>query len=130
MDLEQILAILARIGTDNPPASSELQAAQTELSRLLLAEAQGNRDLSVMAPIRQAYDQAGAELQVALAREAADQARIDDMIAGIADPDAAETPDPETPPEPAPGDPGGPDPTPLPAPDGPPESAGKRFGAP
>ena len=80
MDLEQILAILSRIGTDSPPSSTELTAAQTELSRLLLAEAQGNRDLSVMAPIRQAYDQAGAELAAAAEREAAEQSKIDHEV--------------------------------------------------
>jgi hypothetical protein len=115
MDLDQILAILARIGTDNPPSSSELTAAQTELSRMLLAEAQGNRSLDVMAPIRQAYDQAAAELQVAVAREAAEQQRIDDMIAGIEDPDAPPA-EPETPETPEPIE----VPEPLPAPEGPP----------
>jgi hypothetical protein len=87
MDFEAILAILSRIGTDNPPTSSELTAAQTELSRLLVAEAQGNRDLSVMAPIRQAFDATAAEMPNALERENAEQASIDAMLEGLPEPE-------------------------------------------
>lgn len=112
MDFEAILAILNRIGTDNPPTSAELTAAQTELSRLLVAEASGNRDLSVMAPIRQAFDAATAELTVAQEREAAAQAEIDSMLDGLV------TANPEEPAEPAdPVEPAEPD-SQLPAPTG------------
>lgn len=97
MDLDAILTILSRIGTDNPPTSAELTAAQTELSALLLTEAQGNRDLSVMAPIRQAFDQAAAEMPNALEREAAEQANIDAMLEGLIEPEPEEPEEPEVP---------------------------------
>jgi hypothetical protein len=105
MNLEEILAIIDRIGSENPPSSGELSIARTELSRLLHAEARAETpDLAVMASIRQSYSTAGEALIAAEAAEAEEAQRVQDMLDGVEDPDEGgeegeeETPPAETPP--------------------------------
>lgn len=91
MDLEQILGIIDRIGGDEPPTSTELSTARTELSRLLHAEARAETpDLAVMASIRNAYSTAGTALIDAEAAEEADRQRVSEMLDGVEDPDQQE----------------------------------------
>jgi hypothetical protein len=89
MNLEEILAILDRIGGDNPPSSAELASARTELGRLLHTEARAEApDLAVMTSIRDAYARAGDALAVAQAREQEERDRVANMLEGVEDPDA------------------------------------------
>lgn len=107
MNLEEILAILDRIGSENPPSSSELSTARTELSRLLHTEARAETpDLAVMASIRQSYSTAGEALIAAETAEAEEAQRVQEMLDGVEDPDEGEEEEEEeTPPvEPASGE--------------------------
>lgn len=97
MNLEQILTIIDRIGSENPPSSGELTTARTELSRLLHVEARAEApDLSVMASIREAYSSAGEALVAAENAEAEAQEQVASLLEGVEDPDAEpEAPAPE-----------------------------------
>lgn len=100
MNLEEILAIIERIGGDNPPNVAELSLARTELARAIHSEARSEApDLAVLTTLRGAFSQAGTALADAEAAEAAAKAQIDDLLADVEDPDAqpVEEPPAETP---------------------------------
>lgn len=89
MDLEALLAIIERIGTDNRPTIDELNTARTELARAIHTEARSETpDLEVLTTLRSAFSQAGEALAEAEAEAARIQAEVGEIIADIEDPDA------------------------------------------
>lgn len=107
MNLDEILAIIERIGSDNPPTATELETTRTELARAIHAEAKSESpDLAVLTTLRKAHSDAGAALTVAQAEQAAQAAQVADLLADVVDPDASDDPDqPEDEPEDAPAEP-------------------------
>lgn len=90
MDLEAILAIIERIGTDTAPSSAELTTARTELARAIHAEARSEApDLAVLTSLRTAFSTAGTALETAQAAEAAEREQVAQLTADIEDPDVA-----------------------------------------
>lgn len=88
MNLEEILAIIERIGSDNAPTSAELATARTELARAIHGEARSEApDLQVLTTLRAAFSQAGTALADAEAAEAAEAAQVAELLADIEDPD-------------------------------------------
>lgn len=88
--MDKYLAILARIGTDNPPSVDELSEARDGIARALHAQRKaGATDLAALTALRDAYqvaDRAVAEAQAALAAQAAE---LDEALSGVPDPDAS-----------------------------------------
>lgn len=96
LTLEEILAIIERIGTDNAPTSLELSNARTELARQIHAEARSEApDLAVLTSLRGAFATAGTALDEATAAEAAAAAQVASLVSDIEDPDATPAPTPE-----------------------------------
>lgn len=90
MDLEAILAIIERIGTDTAPTSAELTTARTELARAIHTQARSEApDLAVLTSLRGAFSAAGTALEEAQAAEAAEREQVAALTADIEDPDAA-----------------------------------------
>jgi hypothetical protein len=100
VNLEEILAIIERIGSDTAPTSAELTTARTELARAIHNEARADApDLAVLTSLRGAFASAGTALAAAEAAEAAEAAQVAELLADIEDPDATDTPvEPEDPP--------------------------------
>jgi hypothetical protein len=121
VNLEQILAIIERIGSENAPSKDELKTARTDLARLMNSEAKSDApDLTVLTTLRKAFTDAGSALVDAEAKAAADAAAVAELLDGIEDPDAVADPEPTDPPE-QPADPAEPESIvtdPLPAPTG------------
>jgi hypothetical protein len=93
VNLEEILAIIERIGSDNAPTSAELATARTELARAIHGEARSEApDLQVLTTLRAAFSQAGTALAEAEAAEAAEAAQVAELLADIEDPDGEEAP--------------------------------------
>lgn len=94
MTLEEILAIIERIGSDNPPSVAELETAQTDLARQIRAEAKADKvDLAVLTTLRGALTDVNTAHSAALADKAAEDAKIADLLADVPDPDASDDPD-------------------------------------
>lgn len=88
MNLEEILAIIERIGTDTAPSVSELSSARTELARAIHSEARSEApDLEVLTTLRAAFSSAGTALTEAEAAEAAAAEQVAELLADIEDPD-------------------------------------------
>lgn len=89
MNLEEILAIIERIGTESAPSATELSTARTELARAIHGEARSETpDLEVLTTLRSAFSQAGTALAEAEAAEEAAQQQVAELLADIEDPDA------------------------------------------
>lgn len=103
MDREQILAIIERIGGDNPPDLAELETARSELAKAIHAEAKADQPkLDVLTTLRKAFGDVGTAITEKQAELAAQQASIEELLADVPDPDAppaaSDTPDPDEPP--------------------------------
>jgi hypothetical protein len=99
MDLEAILAIIERIGGDNPPTADELTTARTELARAIHAEARSEvPDLEVLTTLRTAFGAAGTALTEAEAAAAVLAEQVEEILADVEDPDQSEDPPAEDPP--------------------------------
>ncbi len=91
MNLEEILAIIERIGSDTNPTVAELSSARTELARAIHSEARSEApDLEVLTTLRAAFSTAGTALADAEAAEAAEAAQVAELLADIEDPDAGD----------------------------------------
>jgi len=89
LNLEEILAIIERIDTDNAPTSVELSTVRTELARAIHGEARSAApDLAVLTTLRGAYGTAGTALESAVIADAAVAAELAAMVSEIEDPDA------------------------------------------
>lgn len=96
MNLEDILAIHGRIGTENKPTAAELDTAQKDLARAIHTEAtSAGPDLAVLTTLKGALTEVTAALTDEVAAEAAAQAQIADLIADVPNPDALVATDPE-----------------------------------
>ncbi len=101
--MEDLLELIARIGTDAPPTADELTAAREDLVGLLrTATAADTRDLEAAVAIRAAVDSIDAEVkarETAAANEEAEAARLLD---GVEPEPEAETEDEDAEPRPEP----------------------------
>lgn len=96
MDIEEILAIIERIGSDIPPTAVELSTARTELARAIHTEARSETpDLAVLTTLRAAFSTAGTALTDAEAADAAAAEQVAELLADIEDPDADPDEDPD-----------------------------------
>lgn len=88
---EEILAIIERIGSDNAPTAAELEAAQKGLARLIHEEAGSEApSLETLTSLRKSFTDVGAALTKAQEVEAEQQAKIDEILADVPDPDVEE----------------------------------------
>jgi hypothetical protein len=103
--MDELLELIARIGTDDPPSAEELTEARTQLVELLrTATAEQTRDLDAAAAIREAIDTIDTETTRVAEAAAAEDAEARRLLEGI-EPAATEgDPAPEGEPE---GDPEG-----------------------
>ena len=94
MELEAILEIIERIGTDNPPSDDELSAASQDLRTLLQAAVTATPpDIAAGTVMRSAIDDIATELTARSEQRADDEARamalLDGLEVEVPDPDAA-----------------------------------------
>jgi hypothetical protein len=102
--MDELQAILERIGTDNPPTAQELRDARDSAKALLKAEAKNPaRDLAVMQSLKVAPEQIAEALTEAEAVEAAEEETVKALLSDVLDEDelAALEAEAETPTEPA-----------------------------
>lgn len=84
--MDEIQAILDRIGTDTPPTADELNSAVTSLKQLMRDErANPQADLEVLQSYKAAYDTIKAAHAEAAEAEAAIQAEVDELLADVFD---------------------------------------------
>jgi hypothetical protein len=94
VNLDEILAIIERIGSDNPPSASELETAQTDMAREIRNEARGDSvDLAILTSLREGLIKINTAHSSALASQAAQAADIAAILADVPDPDASDAPD-------------------------------------
>lgn len=95
--MDELLELVARLGTDDPPTADELAEARAALVELLrTATAEETRDLEAAVALREAIDSIDAETARATEAQAAEDAEARRLLEGL-DPEA-ET-EPETAPE-------------------------------
>lgn len=100
--MDELLELVARLGTDDPPTAEELSAARAQLVELLrTATAEETRDLEAAVALREAIDSIDAETTRATEAQAAEDAEARRLLDGL-DPEAAEEAAEETAPEPEP----------------------------
>lgn len=82
--MDEIQAILDRIGTEDPPTAEELKAAKAQLTELMRAEgALPNADLEVLKAYKDAYDTVAGAITEAETREAEVKAAVDELLADL-----------------------------------------------
>lgn len=89
--MKEYLAILARIGGDNPPTLEELTSARDGIARELhkLRKA-GATDLAALTTLRDTYKVAADAVTEAEAEAEASEAELDAALADVPDPDSAD----------------------------------------
>lgn len=93
--MDEVLEIIERIGSDNPPTAAELSAARKTLAQAMkAARSEATPDLEALTSLRAHYDQVGEALEVAEAEEAKIAAEADALLEGLEDveDEAEETP--------------------------------------
>lgn len=94
--MDELLELLARIGTDNPPTDEELATAREELLALLQeATAKETRDLDAAAGIREGIDQIDAEVKAREEAETAADEQAAKLLEGLTEDDAEDDDDTE-----------------------------------
>lgn len=89
--MDELQELIDRIGTDNPPTLDELTGAQTELARLIRAEAGNDSpDLEVLTSLRSAYDTVTEAIDAENTRLEELRTNAGQILDGVIDPDAAE----------------------------------------
>lgn len=95
MDLAQLLELIERIGTDNPPTDEELNASQTTLANLLREALSEPADLEAGSAIRGALDEIRGELAARVEERATTAARAAELLDGYEIQEVADDTDPE-----------------------------------
>jgi hypothetical protein len=84
VDLQALLELIARIGTDNAPDDETLRSARTELRTALTVALSGEQpDVEAGEAIRQAIDEIDQELEARTESQAATRARAAELLEGL-----------------------------------------------
>lgn len=82
--MDELQAILERIGTDNPPTAQELRDARDQAKALLKAEAKNPaRDLAVLQSLKAAADDIATALAEAETAEAAENELVKELLSDV-----------------------------------------------
>lgn len=82
--MDELLELVARLGTDDPPTAEELSAARAQLVELLrTATAEDTRDLEAAVALREAIDSIDAETNRAAEAQAAEDAEARRLLDGL-----------------------------------------------
>jgi hypothetical protein len=94
--MDELLELVARLGTDDPPTTEELAEARSALVELLrTATAEETRDLEAAVALRESIDAIDAESASRTAAADAERAEAERLLSGL-DPEVTETPAEET----------------------------------
>lgn len=95
--MDELLELIGRIGSDEPPTSEELTAARGELVEALrVATAPETRDLQAAVALREGVDQINTELAARTAQAEADEAEARRLLEGLEEPEAEASDETET----------------------------------
>src|SRR5690554_45033 len=82
--MDELLELISRIGTDNPPTDEELATAREELVSLLrVATAAETRDLESAVAIREAIDSIDAEVKARVEAAEREEAEARRLLEGL-----------------------------------------------
>lgn len=95
MDLAQLLELIERIGTDNPPTDDELTQSQTTLASLLREAVSAPVDIAAATAIRGALDDIASELSARVAEREQTAARAAELLDGYELSEIADDTDPD-----------------------------------